>query len=246
MVMILWKWQYFFGSLRFEDKLNGLGHFKAGSSFIRIRILSIGISKGVNFFLDDASRLLLLALVSEELSLWSLFLLCKSIFSYFFRLVTNPFAINVSSPFIYFWALNSRSVIEVGGVFPQEKMKSGLFNLAWKFIIITWSSASSISNTALFKHFTYSFRVSLSFCFKISRYEVGLLCHWPPIKCQTKESLNCSKFAIDDADSLLNDTLVAPLRVAGKDLQITSSKVCWRFNIVLNALMWSRGSLVLS
>ena len=73
---------------------------------------------------------------------------------------------------------------------------------------------------------------------------MGLLCHWPLIKFQTKESLNCSKFVIDDAGNKLNHTLVAPLRVAGKDLQITSSGVCWRFNIVLNAPMWSRESLV--
>ena len=115
-----------------------------------------------------------------------------------------------------------RFVIVVGGVFPKEKTRS-LF-------------ASSISNTALLKHFTYSLRVSPSCCFTI-RYEVGLLWRWPPMKWQTKESLSCLKFAIDAVDNLLNHTLAAPLRVAGNDMQITSFGVCWRFNIVLNAPM---------
>ena len=57
------------------------------------------------------------------------------------------------------------------------------------------------------------------------------------MKCQTKESLNYSKFAINSAGSLLNHTLAALLRVAMKDLQITSFEVCWGFNIVLNAPM---------
>ena len=116
-----------------------------------------------------------------------------------------------------------RFVIVAGGVFPKEKTRS-LF-------------ASSISNTALLKHFTYSLRVSLSCCFIVSRYEVGLLWRWPLMKCRTKELLRCLKFAIDAAGSLLNHTLAAPLKVAGNDLQITSSQVYWRFNTVLNAPM---------
>ena len=66
----------------------------------------------------------------------------------------------------------------------------------------------------------------------------------PPMKWQTNESLSCSKFATEDASNLLNHTLAALLRVAGKDLQITLFKVCWRFKIVLKALMWLRGSFV--
>ena len=41
-----------------------------------------------------------------------------------------------------------------------------------------------------------------------------------------------------------NHTLATPLRVVGNDLQITLSGVCWRFNVILNAPMWSRGFLV--
>ena len=66
----------------------------------------------------------------------------------------------------------------------------------------------------------------------------------PPMKWQTNESLSCSKFATEDASNLLNHTLAALLRVAGKDLQITLFEVCWRFKIVLKALMWLRGSFV--
>ena len=43
---------------------------------------------------------------------------------------------------------------------------------------------------------------------------------------------------------MLNQTLTAPLRVAGKDLQITSFGVCYRFKMVLKALIWSMGSFV--
>jgi len=64
------------------------------------------------------------------------------------------------------------------------------------------------------------------------------------MKCQTKRSLNYSKLVIDDMGNLLNHTLVAPLKVAVKDLHITLSGVCWRFNIVSNAPIWFRGSLV--
>ena len=156
------------------------------------------------------------------------------------HLPSTPFAVNASSPFMYFWALNKRSVIVVGRVFPREKTRSGLFNPAWKVVINTWS----ISNTALLKRFTYSLKVSPSCCFTVSRYKVGLLWRWPPMKWHTKESLSCLKFTIDAVGNLLNHTLVAHLRVVGNDLQITSSRVYWRFNIVFNAPMWSRASLV--
>ena len=63
------------------------------------------------------------------------------------------------------------------------------------------------------------------------------------MKCWTNESLSCFKFAIDDVGSLLNHTLVAPLSVAGKDLHITSSRVCSRFRIVLKALYGQGGLL---
>ena len=211
----LWKRQYFFGFLCFEDELNNLGHFKVGSSFIYMRNLSTSISKEVKFkfFFDGTSRLLLPALGSEGLALWSLFLLYDSTLFSFFRLPINPFAVSESSPFIYFCALNIKFVIKVGGVFTREKTRSRLFNPTWKVIITTWSSVSSISNTALLKHFTYSLKVSPSCCFTASRYEVGLLWHWPPMKCQTKEFLNYSKFAIDTVGNLLNHTHAAPLRV---------------------------------
>ena len=64
------------------------------------------------------------------------------------------------------------------------------------------------------------------------------------MKLRTKESLSWSKFTMDVVGSLLNHTRAAPLRVAGNILKITSSGVCWRLKVVLNAHMWSRGSLV--
>lgn len=56
--------------------------------------------------------------------------------SFFFHLLAKPFAIKASSPFIYFWVLNNRSVIEVGDVFLREKMKSGEFRPTWKVVIM--------------------------------------------------------------------------------------------------------------
>ena len=172
----LWKRQYFFVSLHFEDELKGLGHFSAGSSFFCIRIFSTGISKGVkfSFFFDDVSRALLLALASVRLSLRSLFLPWDSLLYSFFRLPVNPSTVSASSPFMYFCALNNKFVIEVGGVFPREKMRSRLFNPAWKVVIITWSSASSIFSIALLNHFTYSLWVSPSCYFTVNRYEILL------------------------------------------------------------------------
>ena len=126
-----------------------------------MRILSIGIINGVkfSFFFDDASRLLSLALASVRLTLRSFFLLWDSAPSPFFHLPVNPFAVSTSSPFMYFCALNSRSIIKVGGFFPKEKTRLGLINPAWKVVIITYSSASSISRTTLLNRFTYSLMV---------------------------------------------------------------------------------------
>ena len=131
-----------------------------------MRILFTGIIKGVkfSFFFDDASSLLLLVFASIRLSLRSFFLLWDSAPSSFFHFSVSPFAISASSPFMYFCALNSRSIIEVGGVFLREKTRSRLINLAWKAVIIT---CSSISRTALLNWFTYSLRVSPSCYFTV-------------------------------------------------------------------------------
>ena len=156
----LWKRQYFFGSCFLEDVLHGFSHFRPGLSLICIKILSVGITNWVKFNLFFGTfGLLLLALVSKE---WSL----RSFFLYF---PVNPFAVRVSSPFMYFWALNRRSVMEVGGVFPSEKMRLGLLSPAWKVIIMTWSLASSISSIALLKCFTYSLNLSPSCCCNVSK-----------------------------------------------------------------------------
>ena len=160
-----------------------------------------------------------------ERSFFSFFLCWSLSISSIFRLPSIPFTVNASSPFMYFCTLNRRFVTVVGRVFFREKKRSRLFNLAWKVVIITWLFASSISNTALLKHFTYSLRVSPSCCFTV-RYEMGLLWRWPPMKWQTKESLSCLKFTIDVVGSLLNHSLAAPLMVARNDMQITSFGVC--------------------
>ena len=148
-----------------------MGHFSAGLSFICMRILSMGISKGVkfNFFFDNASRPLLLILASVRLSLHSFYLLWDSTPSSSFRLLVSPFAVSMSSIFMYFCALNNKFVIEVRGVFPREKTRSGLISPTWKVVIITCSSPSSISRTALLNHFTYSLKVSPSCYFTVNR-----------------------------------------------------------------------------
>ena len=119
-------------------------------------------------------------LLMREQSFFSFFLCWSSLISSILHLPSIPFAINASSLFMYFWALNIRSVIIVGGVFPREKTRSGLFNPTWKVVTITWLFATSISNTALLKCFTYFLRVSPYYCFIISRCKVSPLWHWPP------------------------------------------------------------------
>lgn len=127
----------FFWSLFLEDELNDFGHFRPRSSLICIRILFASITKVVNFkFFFETSGLFLLDLESNEWSLRSFFLFYESLISSFFHLLAKPFVVKASSPFIYFWALNNRSFIEVGGVFPREKMKSGEFSPAWKVVIM--------------------------------------------------------------------------------------------------------------
>ena len=63
------------------------------------------------------------------------------------------------------------------------------------------------------------------------------------MKCRTKESLNFSKLAIKNDANLLNQTRAAHLRVVRKDLHMTSSGVCCRFNNALKDSMWSSGSI---
>ena len=115
-----------------QGQAQWLRPFQDRSSLICMRILSTGIIKGVkfNFFFDDASWLLLLVLASVWLSWHSFFLLWDSAPSSFFRLPVNSFAVSLSSPFMCFWALNKRSVIDVGGLFPKEKTRSRLFSPA--------------------------------------------------------------------------------------------------------------------
>ena len=63
------------------------------------------------------------------------------------------------------------------------------------------------------------------------------------MKCRTKESLNFLKLASEDDTNLLNQTQAAHLKVVGKDLHMTSSGVCCRFNNALKDSMWSSGSV---
>lgn len=111
----LWNSQYFREFLLFGLELKGFGHFKVRSSLNWMRILSIGISGGVKFNqFFTVSGLVLLARLSKGLNLRPFFLFCKSIFSSFFRLLVGLLVAKASSPFTYFWALNSRSIIDCG------------------------------------------------------------------------------------------------------------------------------------
>ena len=84
------------------------------------------------------------------------FSLLIQFFYLFFQIATfiSVMVVILMKTIVLLRVLNWRSVIEVGSVFPNEKMKLGLLSLASKVVIITWSSISSISNTALLKCFT--------------------------------------------------------------------------------------------
>ena len=106
----------------------------------------------------------------------------------------------------------------------------------------TWSSASSSCNNSLLKWVTYCLKVSPSFWWMLRRCPVGFLCRCPPMKCQTKLLLSCSKFAMVIGGILLNQTLATPFSVVGKALHITLSGVMCRCIRVLKDSMWSKRS----
>ena len=96
-----------------------------------MRILFTDITDGVKFiFFFRALGLFLLDLAYEYESLRSFFFPWDLPVSSFFRFPISPLAVRASSQFIYFWALNSKSIMEVGGVFPNEKMRLGLLSPA--------------------------------------------------------------------------------------------------------------------
>ena len=59
--------------------------------------------------------------------------------------------------------------MEVGGVFPNEKIRSRLLSPARKVIMMIWSSTLSISNTALLNRFTQSLKLSPSCCLIVNK-----------------------------------------------------------------------------
>ena len=170
----------------------GLGHCKAGSSFICINTCSIGISRGVKlvnlglrlgkfFFLSNACPV---PRVSFFLS--RLWLVPSSLF----LLVVTPLAIIASYAFIYFWALWSNSVTIFGGLLVIEKKKSPGSNPAWKVFRITWFSASSTCSSFLFKHVTYYLSNSPSAWRMLRRCPVSFVCRCSPMKWRTKPLLS--------------------------------------------------------
>ena len=141
---VLWSWslwnrQYFFLSHTWGDKCSGLGHLRQCSSFICAKILSTGITSGVNLTIRGA---LLSFLLLSSLVHWSgrsLFrpLPSSSFFPLSLVFSTSFMVSRASLAFIYFYALRSISAIVLGGFFASETTNSLNFNLALKVINCT-------------------------------------------------------------------------------------------------------------
>ena len=73
-------------------------------------------------------------------------------------------------------------------------------------------------------------------------WSAGLFGRCPPMKWRRKALPKCSKLSMDDVGSFVNHSLVAPLRVVGKERHSISSGGYWRPSVVLKVLRWSRRS----
>ena len=152
-------------------------------------------------------------------------------------------AAKASSAFMYFCAFRSISASVFGGFFGSETMNSIDFNPALKVVSCTLSSASSTSRISRVKCFTYDLRVSFSPCLMLSKWSAGILERCAPTKWRRKELLCCSKLSMDYVGNFVNHSLMAPLRVVGKERHNISSERYWRPNFILKVLRWSKGSL---
>ena len=76
----------------------------------------------------------------------------------------------------------------------------------------------------------------------VSKWSPGLFGRCPPMKWRRKELPSCLKLLRDNVGSLVNHSLVAPLRVVGKERHSISSGGYWRPKVVLKVLWWSQGS----
>ena len=57
-----------------------------------------------------------------------------------------------------------------------------------------------------------------------------------------KKATELSKSSMEDCTNLLNHTRATPLRVVEKDWHIISSRVCYKFKVILKVVMWSSWS----
>ena len=76
----------------------------------------------------------------------------------------------------------------------------------------------------------------------VSKWSASLFGHCPPTKWQKKELPSYSKLSMDDVGSLVNHSLVTPLRVVGKNWRNILSGGCWWPKVILKVLRWSKRS----
>ena len=216
-------------------RMKGAWPLKVVLVLICIRILSTGITRGVNFTV----RVLLLSLrlfaSTVRRSGRSLFcpLRSSSLPPLSPGCSLSLIVAIASSTFIYFCAFRIISAIVLGGFFASEATRSLDLSPALKVVSCTLLSTSSTSSVSRVKGFMYNLRVSFSPCLIVSRWSAGLLGRYPPMKWRRKALLNCLKLSIDDVGNLVNHSLAAPLRVVGKERHSISSGGCWRPNVIL-------------
>ena len=104
----------------------------------------------------------------------------------------------------------------------------------WKAVRRTLLSTSPTSKASLLKWLTKDRRLSFSPCFICKKLNDGHLCLWLPMKLLMSNLLNSLNEGIVFGGSLLNHYLPKPFNLVGKALHMISSRIPWRYIVVLN------------
>ena len=135
-------------------------------------------------------------------------------------------ATNASLAFMYFCAFKSISAIIFRGFFASETTNSLDFSPTLKVINYTLSSVSSTSKVSRINRSMYDLKVSFSLCLIVIKWPAGLLGRCPLTKWRKKALLNCSKLSMDEVGNFVNHSLIATLRVVGKERHSISLGGC--------------------
>lgn len=150
-----------------------------------------------------------------------------------FLVIGSCRATRESSTFMYFWALESRAAVEVGGFLERENRKSNDRRPAMKAVRMTLSSFSATCRASVLKRVTKLRSDSPSVCRMLRSWVAGRHWRWASIKWLRKESLRCWKVETESVGNWLNHSRVDPFSVTVKARDMISSGNAWRIMRVL-------------